>query len=79
MRTWLDFESGKWVSEKPMKFWTGLVCVKTGEKIYTGDLISVRAWNYHPKTNERHNTRAKWIIYSPTWWQEYYRPILISH
>ena len=40
MRTYLDFESKKWVSEKPKKYWTGLVCELTGEKIFTGDIIS---------------------------------------
>ena len=41
MRTYLDFESKKWVSEKPKKYWTGLVCELTGEKIFTGDTISI--------------------------------------
>ena len=33
MKTWFDFYTQKWVSEKPQRYWTGLTCIETKEKI----------------------------------------------
>lgn len=73
MKTWLDFESKKWVSEQPKKYWTGLICEETGEKIFTGDTISI-LW---------FSTRKTFILdpcfYGNNTFQLHYKPILISH
>lgn len=51
MKTWFDFETRKWVSEKPKRYWIGLVCSKTGEKIFTYDEITYEMPDYF--TNRR--------------------------
>lgn len=73
MRTYLDFESKKWVSEKPKKYWTGLVCELTGEKIFTGDTISILFLN----RIETHTIKD--FYQNPNLFQREYLPILISH
>jgi hypothetical protein len=73
MRTYLDFESKKWVSEKPKKYWTGLVCELTGEKIFTGDTVSILFLN----RMETHTIKD--FYQNPNSFQREYLPILISH
>ena len=73
MRTYLDFESKKWVSEKPKKYWTGLVCELTSEKIFTGDTVSILFLN-------RMITYTIEDFYNNTsLFQWEHQPILISH
>ena len=73
MRTYLDFESKKWVSKKPKKYWTGLVCELTGEKIFTGDTISILFLN----RMETHTIKD--FYQNSDLFQREYLPILISH
>lgn len=73
MRTYLDFESKKWVSEKPKKYWTGLVCELTGEKIFTGDIIS------YIHLNRRITDIVRDFYHNHRLFQWEYKPILISH
>ena len=73
MRTYLDFESKKWVSEKPKKYWTGLVCELTGEKIFTGDTVS------YIYLNKRTIDIAKNFYHNHQLFQWKCKPILISH
>lgn len=73
MRTYLDFESKKWVSEKPKKYWTGLVCELTGEKIFTGDTIS------YIYLNRRIIDIVRDFYHNHRLFQWEYKPILISH
>lgn len=73
MRTYLDFESKKWVSEKPKKYWTGLVCELTGEKIFTGDTIS------YIYLNRRIIDIVRDFYHNHRLFQLEYQPILISH
>lgn len=73
MRTYLDFESKKWVSEKPKKYWTGLVCELTGEKIFTGDTIS------YIYLNRRIIDIVRDFYHNHRLFQWEHKPILISH
>lgn len=73
MKTYLDFESKKWVSEKPKKYWTGLVCELTGEKIFTGDTISILF------LNRMETYTIKDFYQNSNSFQHEYLPILISH
>lgn len=73
MKTWLDFESKKWVSEKPKKYWTGLVCELTGEKIFTGDTIS------YLFLDRMVTYTIKDFYCNHSLFQQEYLPILISH
>ena len=73
MKTYLDFESKKWVSEKPKKYWTGLVCELTGEKIFTGDTIS------YLFLNRRMIYTIKDFYHNHSLFQWEHQPILISH
>lgn len=73
MRTYLDFESKKWVSKKPKKYWTGLICEETGEKIFTGDTIS------YIHLNRRIIDIVRDFYHNHRLFQSEYKPILISH
>ena len=75
MKTWLDFESKKWVSEQPKKYWTGLICEKTGEKIFTGDTV---AFEYFDK-RKIIDTLSMDYYCGHNEIQRIYKPILISH
>ena len=44
MKTWFDFYTQKWVSEKPKRYWVGLTCIETKEKIFVGDKISINTY-----------------------------------
>lgn len=82
MRTYLDFESKKWVSEKPKRYWTGLICEKTGEKIFIGDLIKItRSFDKSEKIKPLLETNFGECFHftHTTTFQRCYKPVLISH
>lgn len=39
MKTWFCKDTQKWVSEIPRAFWIGAYDYKTGEKLYSDDII----------------------------------------
>lgn len=39
MKTWFCKDTQKWVSEIPRAFWIGVYDYKTGEKLYSDDVI----------------------------------------
>jgi hypothetical protein len=49
MRTYLDKDSNRWVSFKPDKYWSGLTCSITGDKIFTGDSFKIMNARGHDK------------------------------
>lgn len=84
MKPWLDFESKKWVNEQPKKYWTGLICEKTGEKIFTGDTISIECLDMHSHPLKEKKKRILYTLDMDFYcghneMQRIYKPILISH
>lgn len=84
MKTWLDFESKKWVSKKPKKYWTGLICENTNEKIFTGDTISIeyldfRSHRLKTKIQRKLITLDIYFYCGHNKFQQMWKPILISH
>ena len=53
MRTWYDYDLKKWVSNKPIKYYSGLKCSFTGEMIFRGDLFLVLNARGHDKPVKR--------------------------
>ena len=84
MKTWFDFYTQKWVSEKPQRYWTGLTCIETKEKIFVGDTISINTytWNDGKRVKVRKRVRVP-DMYIDTFFNfdlsQKNNPILISH
>lgn len=78
MRNWFDYDTQKWVSEKPERYFVNLTCIKTGEKIFVGDTISIVSHN-KTRTNIVVHDRYPFIVTYNDFDQKLYRPILISH
>jgi hypothetical protein len=84
MRTWFDFYTQKWVSEKPQRYWTGLTCIETKEKIFVGDTISINTYTLNNDKIEKVRRRVRVPdIYTDSFvyfdLDQRNNPILISH
>lgn len=82
MKTWFDYDTQKWVSEQPKKYWTGLVCHNTKEKIFIGDTVSIEIHKQRKIAilEEHQRNPYLWLHWSSTkLFQEILKPILIKH
>ena len=83
MRTWFDYDTDKWVSERPKRYYVNLCCINTNEKIYIGDTISICQYRWVGNRFEEYRITITLSRYDVVSYNEQeqkeLKPILISH
>ena len=79
MRTWFSYNTQQWVDKKPERYFLNLTCVKTGEKIFVGDTVSILTHDGKTRKTVVMYDRDPFIVTYNAFSQKLYMPILISH
>lgn len=81
MKTWFDFDTQRWVSDKPKRYWTNIECVKTKERIYIGDVIMIDhvIWSDSLKKLITHKEQLQVCEGHYSNFIQHLNPILIKH